>query len=320
MKEEEIRPKEIFAEYLSLCEKEASGFDRQKFIEIQCPGCGERDVTELFQKNFFSYKKCRICNSLFCSPRPSEKILTDFYRESEASRYWATVFFPVVAEARREKMFRKKALRLANYLDERSIAPQKICDVGAGYGVFLEELRALLKSGEFSAVEPSPDLAAVCRQKGFETLERFVEDAGEWYDRFDLVICSEVLEHVFSTDKFLRSLFALARPGGYVLVTGLGYEGYDILTLQKDSKSVSPPHHLNFLSVRGCEDLFRRTGFRSVEVFTPGELDFDIVINSPAPPEFARALAARGEEAIQAFQIFLQKYRLSSHVWVLAQK
>lgn len=46
----------------------------------------------------------------------------------------------------------------------------------------------------------------------------------------------------------------------------------------------------------------------------------DIVKNSPMVDEFTRVLASRGEKAVTEFQSFLQKYLLSSHVWVLARK
>jgi hypothetical protein len=46
----------------------------------------------------------------------------------------------------------------------------------------------------------------------------------------------------------------------------------------------------------------------------------DIVKNSPMIDEFTRVLVSRGEKAVTEFQSFLQKYRLSSHVWALARK
>jgi hypothetical protein len=100
----------------------------------------------------------------------------------------------------------------------------------------------------------------------------------------------------------------------------LGYEGFDILTLQDRSKSIFPPHHLNFLSEKGFKEGFKRNGFSFVDVWTPGVLDVDIVINSGEKNEFIEALKRRGPQAVQAFQKFLSENNLSSHVWVLARK
>ncbi len=44
------------------------------------------------------------------------------------------------------------------------------------------------------------------------------------------------------------------------------------------SNSVSVPHHLNFLSVCGLEEMFDRAGFIDVVVKTPGQLDVELVV------------------------------------------
>ena len=70
----------------------------------------------------------------------------------------------------------------------------------------------------------------------------------------------------------------------------------------------------------GFKILFQRVGFSHVDIWTPGLLDVDIVKNSPMVDEFTRVLVSRGEKAVAEFQSFLQKYQLSSHVWILAVK
>jgi len=320
MKENEIRPKELFERYLELSKQDATSFDAAQFQEIQCPGCGANDSNNKFDKNGFNYKLCYKCGSLYCSPRPKEKILKEFYESSQSSKYWSEIFFPAVAESRREKLFRKKTKTIYELLCSKNYGPEKICDVGAGYGVFLEELKIHLPQAKFFAIEPSPESAEKCRSKGFNTLETTAEKASEWSGYFDLVISQEVLEHVYHPLSFVESLHELTKPGGYCLVTGLGYEGYDILTLQKNSNSVFPPHHLNFLSIEGFDTLFQRAGFIDIQIWTPGELDVDIVLNSGLNNDFVQALSKRGDKAVKDFQNFLQKYKLSSHVWVFARK
>lgn len=320
MKEEEIRPKNLLDRYLELSLQDARLMDRQKFVAIDCPGCRSPQFRSKFSKNDFEYRQCDRCGSVFCSPRPTQETLLKFYESGDSSGYWANVFFPAVAEARREKLFRKKAGRIAEILSKKGLPDSlSICDVGAGYGIFLEELRAVFPKASLHAVEPGRDLAEKCRAKGFETLETYAEGARAWENRFDLVISSEVIEHVFSPEEFVRSLFHLVKAGGYVLLTGLGYEGFDILTLQEKSKSIFPPHHINFLSVEGFTTLFRNVGFRQCDIWTPGVLDIDIVLNSRLAPEFLQVMSRRAG-ALEDFQTLLGRHKLSSHVWVMAHK
>lgn len=305
---------------MELSAQDGKRLDRKNFVKISCPGCGSSRSEVCFQKNHFFFETCLECNTLFCNPRPSESQLKQLYMESESSHYWSNVFFPSVQDARRERLFRPKAIKIGELIRTKGLQVSHICDVGAGHGLFLEELKQVFSEVRLCAIEPDQTSSEILERKGFDVLRAVVQDAQEWKEKFDFVICSEVIEHVFDVKEFLRSLFELLRPGGHCLVTGLGYEGFDILTLQERSKSVSPPHHLNFLSQKGFQMAFKRNGFSSVEIETPGLLDLDIVLNSSVPSPFAQAIKSRGPEAITAFQKFLQENKLSSHVWILAKK
>jgi SAM-dependent methyltransferase len=320
MKETEIRPKELHRKFLNLVKNEALNFKQENLIEVFCPGCEGQSNLPVFKKDGFQYVKCSSCGTLFCSPRPNEVQLAEYQETSESSNYWSQVFSPAVYEIRKEKLFNKKANSIYKKLIDKEVLPNKICDVGAGFGVFLEELKMLFKNAAFYAIEPNKEFAERCRQCGFDTLETSAEESVAWKDRFDLVISSEVIEHVFSTRKFVKSLYDLTAENGQCLVTGLGYEGFDILTLQEHSNSIFPPHHLNFLSIKGMKTLFENVGFHSINIETPGQLDFDIVYNSEHQNEFVRVLSERGSDAISEFQSFLQKHRLSSHIWIWAKK
>jgi len=320
MKEADIRPADLLAKYLALSLQDGAAMDRTAFVRVTCPAClGERTAPKL-EKNGFAFLQCLDCGSVFCSPRPTQEALNRFYEEGVSSEFWARVFFPAVAESRREKLFAKKAREIGKLIPPRAEdGGLAICDVGAGYGIFLEELGKVFPRASLHAIEPGPDLAAACRAKGIETLQAYAEEAEAWAGRFDLVISSEVVEHVFSPERFVQALFHLTRPRGAALLTGLGYEGFDILVLQERSKSVFPPHHINFLSVQGFESLFRRVGFGRVDVWTPGELDVERVLGSGHAPEFLEVMSRR-PDALQQFQEFLRGVKLSSHVWVLARK
>ena len=126
--------------------------------------------------------------------------------------------------------------------------------------------------------------------------------------------------HVFDPLDFVSRLATLLSPSGLLLVTGLGGDGFDIVTLGEKSKAVFPPHHLNFLSVAGFEKLFRRAGLSQAEVETPGKLDVDIVRNSGISHPFLEKLAERGESALAEFQHLLVRNKLSSHVWIYGRR
>ena len=320
MKEEEIRPKELFQQYLGLSSKDAKSFNKKLFEKTDCIACGSSQLEDKFIKNGFKYQLCKTCGSLFCNPRPTQDMLDNFYKNSVSSKFWFEKFLPVVEETRRDKLFRKKAIDLKKIIDKNKINVSALCDCGAGSGIFLEELSKIFTNVKFSAIEPGKSSSTILRNKGIETLENNDEDAKEWYNKFDFVVSLEVFEHVQSPEKFVHSLYKLLKFGGYCLVTSLGYEGFDILTLGEKSNSISPPHHLNFLSIDGFEKLFKKVGFKELNISTPGVLDVDIVLNSDKCPEFLKVLSKRGDKALEDLQNIFIKHNLSSHVWVMATK
>jgi SAM-dependent methyltransferase len=294
-------------------------------LAVSCVGCGGHTTTPAFDKSGFAYVVCDACATLFQSPRPSIAAFEAFYRESKSSRYWADVFYPAVAEVRREAMFVPRVERLAGLCADRGIQVDRLIDVGAGYGIFLEEWRRRFPQTHAVAIEPSSSLAAACRQKGFEVVEDIVENVEGHTGSADLVVCFEVLEHVYDPAAFVRSLARLARPGGYVFVSTLGIDGFDMQVLWEKAAQISPPHHINFLSVSGFHRLFERAGLMETSVTTPGVLDVDIVRNAakkdPSILEGQRFLqhVLADEERSAAFQQFLSRSCLSSPVWAMGR-
>jgi len=231
-----------------------------------------------------------------------------------------------VAEVRREKIFRPRVDRLRDLCSAKSIVVEQLIDVGAGYGIFLDEWRKANSATQLLAVEPSSLLAVECRDKGFEVVEEIAENVSGYDNYAYLVVCFEVLEHVYDPLTFVQTLTKLVKPGGYVFVSTLCVEGFDIQTLWDKSKSIFPPHHINFLSVAGFECLFARAGLDDVDVSTPGQLDVDIVRNEiKGEPEllngqrFLQRITADDNMAAN-FQDFLAASRLSSHAWVIGKK
>src|SRR5215471_7181886 len=237
MKEQDIRPTEIFDRYLQLTAADAETFfaDRSTFRAVSCPGCETPGRAAAFVKHGFDYRHCEVCGTLFVSPRPAPESLDAFYGDSPSATYWADVFFPASIDARKEQIFAPRVERLIQVLEAARIEPRAVVDVGAGYGLFLDAYRARRPGAELLAVEPGRKLAAICREKGYETLEQPVERAETWHGRADLAVCFEVLEHVFDPLGFVRAIAALLRPGGHVLVSSLGADGFDIQLLWEKS-------------------------------------------------------------------------------------
>lgn len=329
MREHDIRPKALLDEFFTRLKRDADRLARRRheFVAVRCPMCGGDDVRAAFEKDGFPYADCGVCGSLFASPRPTAAALAEYAASSEAVEFWSSQFYRQTAVARREQMFRPRAALVADLVARGVVASSdRFADVGAGYGLFLQEVQALDTFRELVGIEPDARLAATCREAGFAVIEQPVEDIPGGTVEADLAAAFEVLEHVFDPLAFLRACGQILKPGGVLLFTTLTVSGFDLQVLWDQARSITPPQHLNFASVAGMERLIARAGLEVIAVTTPGRLDVDIVRNRLASepslevPRFARAIAGAEESTRYAFQQFLSQHRLSSHIQCLARK
>ena len=109
MKEEDVRPKWIFDNYLELAATDSQTYFRRGEKEkINCPACNNTGEFS-FSKNGFNYEECEVCFTLFVSPRPLAKAFNKYYTEAPSVKYWATTFYKETEEARRELLWKPKA-------------------------------------------------------------------------------------------------------------------------------------------------------------------------------------------------------------------
>ena len=328
MTEDDIRPKPLLEEFFARLKRDAGRLAAQRadFVDRPCGFCG---ITgrPAFDKDGFSYCACDGCGSLFVNPRPTAEALAGYTSSSEAVAFWSSHFYKETAPARRERIFRPRATLAAAMARHQGLTGKvRFADVGAGYGLFLSELRAVAPEWSLTAIEPDRRLADICRAESFSTIERWVEDVADDELSMDFVSAFEVLEHVFDPVAFLAACRRLLRPGGFALVTTLTISGFDLQVLWDRSRSITPPQHLNFPSVGAVARLAARVGFDVIELTTPGELDVDIVRNvvrdrpDDVRDRFAREIAAADAPTRQAFQQFLQANRLSSHLRCLLRR
>jgi SAM-dependent methyltransferase len=326
MKEEEIRKRDIFNKYLELLKEDIEKFfpNDSSFFNSNCPACDSSDSKFEFEKHKFCYVSCKQCSTLYVSPRPTLQDLKRFYTNSASTSFWVNEFFKPHAENRRKLIFRPRAEYVYQLLSPKSNSV--IGDIGAGFGIFLEELAKYYPEARYVAIEPSVKQAQICRDKGINVLTCVLEEVDDSVEKFNLLTAFELFEHLFCPYDFLCNVYRLLKPDGHFLMTTLNPCGFDIQLLWEKSKSLSPPHHLNFFNPNSIVLLFKRCGFEVIEVSTPGRLDWDIVEgmikkeNTDLGRFWNLIANTKDEKCKSQLQQWISNNNLSSHMRVVAKK
>lgn len=329
LRETEIRPDELMR---GQAERFAADIQRMlsrrsEFIMVSCPACDATAAHEAFEKYGLTYVICDGCETMYINPRPSPAVLEMYYSTSENYTYWNKYIFPASEAARREKIFRPRAECLAEICRRYKVETNVLLEVGSGFGTFCEEMKRIGLFERVIAVEPTPDLAATCRRKGLDVIEKPIEQIDLTDTKINCIASFEVIEHLFSPRAFLENCYNLLNGGGLLLLTCPNVKGFDVAVLQSASDTVDA-EHLNYFHPDSLAHLVAKCGFEVLEILTPGKLDAELVrkkvlsghFDLSLQPFLRHILLDKWDDLGDSFQTFLADSRLSSHMWLVAQK
>lgn len=143
---------------------------------------------------------------------------------------------------------------------------RSICDLGCGNGHISGRLAAL--GYDVTGVDASASGIQIARRAfpGVNFVEALIDRDLKLGD-FDLVISSDVIEHLYRPSDLLEAAQALLKPGGQILI-GTPYHGYVknliMAATGKMDAHFSALHdggHIKFFSVRTLSELLRRHAF-----------------------------------------------------------
>lgn len=329
MKVDDIRPDALMEgqHHAMMKDVEFLAERKQQFVSVSCPACASRNCALIYEKYGMDHQRCLDCDTQYVSPRPGAELLGQFYAQSENYAYWAKYIFPASEKSRRESIFRPRAELVKTICSERSLRGGTLLEVGAGSGLFCEEILARSLFDRVIGLEPTPDLAQTCRDRGVEVIELPFEQV-ELDHSIDFVAAFEVIEHLFDPFDFVRWAHGMLKPGGHVLISCPNIRGLDTILLGRDAAAVDH-EHLNYFHPASMKLMLERAGFHSIEISTPGKLDVDLiqrarlngtVSDDALGPILPLILDSDDPMAGVELQSAIRRAKLSSHLMAVAVK
>ena len=323
--ENDIKPESLMQKQKELYLQDIEDLVSQKvfFIETSCPACGAWNAIRKFRKYELEYHECRDCKTVYISPRPTPDILDDYYEHSKHYEYWSKNIFPLTESVRRKQIFIPRVEELIRAMNNCGCKRHLFVEIGAGSGIFCEELNKRELFERIIAIEPTPSLAQSCRKKGLATVEAAINDVEEY--SADVIAAFEVIEHIYNPRDFLQHCFNHLNNNGIIMLTCPNVSGFDISVLE-DLSDTFDAEHLNYFNLNSLSLLMESIGFRIIERTTPGKLDVDIVRNKILSEEYLTDeenfinKMVLNKKIGDNFQKFLIENNLSSNMMIIARK
>ncbi len=151
-----------------------------------------------------------------------------------------------------------------------SAAVGSFLDVGCNYGFSLDFARSAY-GWDVLGIEPSLSGIRGAKELGIEIVNDYLLESTNLGRTFDLILSSEVLEHVPDPVGFLRALKAQLSDGGTVLLTTPNAEVVSPHSSESDALiALSPGYHVFLVTAASLTSLLTRVGFGWVSVSQVG--------------------------------------------------
>lgn len=145
----------------------------------------------------------------------------------------------------------------------------QVLDIGGGDG-YLAEMLTKEKNCQVTVMDISEEALTMAVKRGLEVRVGDVEERLPFASQsFDLVVMSEVLEHIVAAEKALAEAIRVAKDGVLVSVPNTGYLKYRLqLLFGRFPKQwlFNPKEHLRFWTISDFKKMIRNLGLEIVKI------------------------------------------------------
>ena len=218
-------------------------------------------------------KRCSGCSVEFLSPQPGKSALARIY-----SANYFLGSSEGVANNEVDRLKRKTAALYAKrILNLRQNRRGKLLEIGCGSGDFLLEAAAL--GFEVAGIETSAEATATANARlGSSLVQRGeVENINFPEAEFDVIVFSDVIEHVPDPCTFLQSVNHWLRPGGLVFLVTPSTDSWSRMLMGRRWMEYKI-EHLFYFNRKSLKRLLTQSGFSGIQFYPNAKiLSFEYV-------------------------------------------
>lgn len=222
---------------------------------LKCLITNAKDLYPLkgYEKDFLV--KSKSSGFVFCSKIPTEQEIIAYYSNYPIG-YGADSAITLI--------------RVNELLDEFEgyRKTNKMLDVGCGPGLFLIEAKK--RGWEVFGTEYTNNQIEYLKQKGINTYQGKLTSEAFEPEMFDIIISSEVIEHINNPVEELTHFNRILRKGGLVYITTPNFNAIERYLLRGDYEIIEYPNHLCYYTKTTLNLLLEQQGFKKLKLTTTG--------------------------------------------------
>ncbi|MDF1672244.1 MAG: class I SAM-dependent methyltransferase [Vicingaceae bacterium] len=221
----------------------------------RCLITGNEDLYPLkgYEENYLV--KSKSSGFIFCSKIPTEEELFNYYSN-----------YPIGYGADSPLNIKRIKERLDEFEQYRK--NNKILDVGCGPGLFLIEAKK--RGWEVYGTEFTDKQIEYLTNKGINTFQGKITVSSFEKDNFDVIISSEVIEHINNPIEEISNFNLFLRKGGLLYVTTPNFNSLERFLLKGKYNIIKYPEHLCYFTPKTLNLLLSNNGFKRVKIKTTG--------------------------------------------------
>lgn len=108
------------------------------------------------------------------------------------------------------------------------------------------------------------------KDKGINTLKGKLTNESFEDELFDIIVSSEVIEHINNPVEEIQHFHRLLRKGGLVYITTPNFNAFERFLLKGDYAIIEYPEHLSYYTPATINLLLTNSGFKKLKITTTG--------------------------------------------------
>jgi SAM-dependent methyltransferase len=233
----------------------------ENFEYPTCPLCGsDRREFPFRLQQPYNVVRCTECGLCYLYPRLIESAMQEAYRQSSYYEGGACGYADT-SYTDQESALRSTFKAFLHNLAGRGLIGGDLLEIGCGYGYLLDEARSFFPRR--TGTEFSAQGAEMARETGAEVfvggVEQIPPDA-----KFDCIIATQVIEHIYEPLSFVKQLVGRTKPGGHIILATPDIGGALRKLMRRRWPSFKVPEHVLYFDYVTLSSLMYRAGLGDV--------------------------------------------------------